>query len=147
VSDNESTVSNRNKLFAASIGGKLMRNNNGVSFRIDGAPVRFGLGNESAKIHESIYRSSDQIGITPILITADMVGQTIGVFTAVEDKKEGWKRSPTDKHEQLQDNFLQMVIQRGGIACFATKPDDFAVAILNFHKQFSITNGYPDETQ
>jgi ribosomal protein S19 len=35
-------------------------------------------------------KSVDYIGITTITITQQMVGQKIGVFTAVETKRDDW---------------------------------------------------------
>jgi len=131
---NESTVSDENKVFVSSLGGKLDRNNNGVAFRKDGTPIRFGLGNESAKIH-AVRRSSDQIGILPVVITPDMVGKTIGVFLAVEDKKFPWTYKATE-HEVGQQNYIDHVNRLGGIGCFAQCTQDISNAILNFHMRF-----------
>ncbi len=54
--------------------------------------------------------ASDQVGITTITITEDMVGQAIGVFTAIESK------SLKDRWQPYQREFLQMVADAGGIA-------------------------------
>jgi len=105
-------------------GCTLMRNNSGALKDETGRTVRYGLGNFSKK-HNEIIKSSDLIGITTITVTQDMVGTHIGIFTAIEVKKEGWKRSPTDKREKAQDNFIQWVLSRGGIAGFANSVDSF----------------------
>lgn len=65
---------------------------------------------------------SDTFGLTPMTITADMVGQVIGVFHAIEYKAPG--KRPTDK----QAAFLQAVRNNGGRAGVATSADE-AVAI------------------
>lgn len=61
---------------------------------------------------------SDIIGITPVTITPDMVGETIGVFTAQEVKTE--KGRPTK--EQMR--FIEAVRNAGGIAGIARSVDD-----------------------
>lgn len=61
---------------------------------------------------------SDLIGITPVTITQDMVGKTVGVFTAIEVKTKTGRASP----EQLQ--FIAAVQAAGGIAGVARSPAD-----------------------
>lgn len=63
--------------------------------------------------------SSDIIGITSVEITEEMVGQTIGVFTAVEVK-----RSKSCKPTINQKHFLKVVKNAGGYAGVATCEDD-----------------------
>lgn len=102
----------------------LMRNNSGALLDANGRPVRFGLGNDSAKRNKEI-KSSDLIGITKIVITQEMVGQTIGVFTAVECKEESWNcQKKLDERETAQFNFITWVRSMGGLAGFANKVDD-----------------------
>ena len=54
--------------------------------------------------------ASDQVGITSIVITPEMVGESIGVFTAIESK------SLKDRWQPFQKEFLKMVADAGGIA-------------------------------
>jgi hypothetical protein len=54
--------------------------------------------------------ASDNIGITTITVTQDMVGSKIGVFTAIENK------SIRDRWQKGQQEFLTMVSDAGGIA-------------------------------
>lgn len=108
---------------AAKTGIILMRNNSGALKDITGRLVRYGLGNTSDKINEN-WKSSDLIAITPIVITPEMVGKTIGVFTAVEMKREGWKYS-SEKREVAQLNFIEWVNKKGGIAFFCNGVDNF----------------------
>lgn len=98
---------------------RLWRNNSGA----DGA-VRYGLGNTSKRIN-AVMKSSDYIGITTITVTADMVGQRLGVFTALEFKKPGWKLTPGDKRGQAQAAFGQIVIGAGGIFSFISDPAQY----------------------
>lgn len=109
----------------------LMRNNSGALPDKDGRIVRYGLGNVS-KAHNDQMKSSDLIGITSIVITPDMVGKRIGVFTAIEVKKEDW--NPTkklDKREQAQSNFINWVKMRGGFAGFANSVDKLKEILKN----------------
>lgn len=100
----------------------LMRNNSGACVDQTGRLIRYGLGHVSPKQQT---KSSDLIGITQVLITQEMVGKTLGVFTAIEVKAEDWKHEKKlDAHEEKQNNFLQFVKSKGGIAGFANKVDD-----------------------
>lgn len=108
----------------------LWRNNNGAATMIDeqdpdgtGRYVRFGLGNDSAKLNKA-WKSSDLIGITPVQILPHHVGRTFGVFTAVEVKKPDWHLVPSDKRGHAQQNFMNSVASFGGFAGFAQSVDD-----------------------
>jgi hypothetical protein len=61
---------------------------------------------------------SDLFGVVPVFITPDMVGKTIGVFTALEVKRPGGK--PTKD----QENFLAVMRARGCFAGVARSVDD-----------------------
>ena len=60
-------------------GVPLWRNNTGKARTVDGRFIKFGIPSADGG-------GSDLIGITPVVITDDMVGKKIGVFTAVEVK-------------------------------------------------------------
>lgn len=115
----ESAVTSHIRLAAAKLNTPLWRNNRGA-FRDDtGRLVKYGLGSEAD------LSSSDYIGIRPVLITPDMVGQVLGVFTAVEMKAEGFKFNKNDKHLLNQKIFIDIVKQYGGFAGFASSVEDF----------------------
>jgi len=99
----------------------LMRNNSGAMKGTDGNYVRFGLGNVSPK---QGTKSSDLIGFTQVVITPEMVGKTIAVFTAVEVKEPAWKPG-NDKREHSQRAFLDWVKAKGGFAGFANSVESF----------------------
>jgi hypothetical protein len=92
--------------------GILFRNNTGTAYQgrrglvngmimlSDPRPIAFGL----------CVGSSDLIGWTETIVTPDMVGEKIAIFTAVEVKNEKGKASK----EQLK--FLKAVRNAGGIA-------------------------------
>lgn len=61
---------------------------------------------------------SDLFGLRQITITPDMVGQTIGVFTAIEVK------APKGRTSMRQGRFLTAVNMLGGYAGVARSVDD-----------------------
>jgi hypothetical protein len=115
--------------------GLLLRNNSGVAREITTKggvrDVRYGLGNTSAKLNK-IIKSSDLIGITPLVIQEKHVGRVWGVFTAIETKNSKWK-GPANEKEFAQLHFLDVIQHRGGIATFATKPEDYNFIISKFY--------------
>jgi len=83
--------------------------------------IRFGL----------CEGSSDLIGITPVTITQGMVGKTVGVFTAIEVKKDVNKSY--DKHRmETQQRFIDFINRNGG---FAFKSDDPDKALKQVEKK------------
>ena len=92
----------------------------------DGVPVRYGLGNISQK-YNKLVKSSDNIGFTPVVITQEMVGKTIAVFTAFEDKtpkfniKDSYREG---SREAAQLKFINIVKHAGGIAGFTRSAQD-----------------------
>lgn len=108
----EARVQDEARLLASKMGWRLFRNNVGVLKDERGVPVRYGIANDSPAMNKRI-KSSDLIGIRPVLITPDMVGSTIGQFVAREVKKAGWKYKGTE-HEQAQLAFGTLIIGLGG---------------------------------
>lgn len=107
----------------------LLRNNSGAFKDYTGRLVRFGLGNVSAN-HAEVMKSSDLIGITEVIITPEMVGKKLGIFTAIEVKREDWKQSQNNKREIAQQNFINWVKLRGGLATFMSDPSDLENFVL-----------------
>lgn len=69
---------------------------------------------------------ADTFGLTPVVITPDMVGKTIGVFHAIEYK------SAKGKAAQQQQAFIQAVRANGGRAGIArTEAEAVAIALGN----------------
>ena len=116
----ESTIQAEIRVEAASLGMCLWRNNVGAAQDASGNFFRFGLANDSVKMGKTI-KSSDLIGIRPVVITQDMVGKTIGQFVAREVKREGWVFKGTPR-ELAQLKFLELVCGLGGDAQFASGP-------------------------
>lgn len=109
------------RIEAANLRVRLFRNNSGALRDETGRMVRFGLANESKAINE-VLKSPDLIGWRPRLITAAMVGMTIGQCTMREMKHEGWSFNPNDPHEVAQLAFLNLALADGCDAGFATGP-------------------------
>lgn len=109
----ENVIQEAARLQASQMGWRLFRNNKGVLPDPEtGRWIRFGLCNDNKELGKRL-RSSDLIGIRPVIITPDMVGSTIGQFVAREIKKAGWKYKGTE-HEEAQLRFGELVIGLGG---------------------------------
>lgn len=109
------------QVFYQWFGGQLWRNNTGAYEDEHGHFIRYGLCNESKEQNEKC-KSSDYIGITPVVIGPEHVGMTLGVFTALETKKPGWRLIPSDKRGHAQAKFHDLVRAVGGFAGFVVDP-------------------------
>lgn len=119
----EMALQQRLRVMAAQHGTPLLRNNSGACRDDTGRMIRYGLGNDSERINK-VFKSSDLIGIWPLVVTPEMVGRTLGVFFAVEVKAPGWKMTPGDERAKAQQNFGDWVRNNGGIFTFATSEKD-----------------------
>lgn len=120
----ESEIQQLIQIEAVNHGTQLMRNNSGAFRDVTGRIVFYGLGNISKK-HSDRIKSSDLIGFTTIVITPEMVGKKVAVFTAVEVKAPDWKYSASDKRASAQNAFLNWIANAGGIAFFANSVEGF----------------------
>jgi len=114
----EAAVQQLVRLEASRLGMSLFRNNVGACKDDTGRVIRYGLCNDSAQMNK-VIKSSDLIGIRPIIITPDMMGHTIGQFVAREVKRPGWSYRGTDR-EVAQQSFGQLVLRLGGDFKFCT---------------------------
>jgi len=128
----ESKASDVVRIEACQRGSRIFRNNNGACKDPNsGRLIRYGLANESKKLN-SVFKSGDFIGVTPVVITQDMVGSTIGVFTNIEVKAEGKvpaaitasKREGSREWAQLK--FINLIKKLGGFAGFASNANHVA---------------------
>jgi len=117
VSKQEHVIQAEIQLAASDSGIPLFRNNVGAYKTQEGYYVRYGVGGAGG---------SDLIGIAPIVITPDMVGKTVGVFTAIEVKTK--KGKPTEK----QNKFIRSIKRLGAIAGVARSPAEAIEIIKNF---------------
>ncbi len=69
--------------------------------------------------------AADLIGFRPVIVTPEMVGSTIAVFSVVEVKTETGAASPE------QRDFIDFVLKSGGFAGVARSPDE-AKKILKY---------------
>ena len=90
-------------LHASQCGATMFKNNVGKLRDERGNIVTFGL----------CKGSSDLIGWTPVIITPEMVGSKIAVFTAVEVKLDKHGKYQATKE---QKNFINAVKANGGYA-------------------------------
>ena len=102
----------------------VFRNNCGAMADATGRVVRYGLANDSARVNELI-KSHDLIGWTRTVITPDMVGKTVAVFTSIECKREGWTPNLNDKREHAQRMWAKAVTESGGIARFISDAEQW----------------------
>jgi hypothetical protein len=112
---NEQQIQQNIRLSMSEMGFKIFRNNCGAYKDSTGRLVRYGLANPGG---------SDLIGFKPTVITPEMVGKTVAIFTAIEVK------TPTGKPTPEQLHFVQRVKDLGGIAGIARSVDD-VIAITN----------------
>lgn len=105
---------------ASDKGCRLWRNNVGATTTNTGSYIRFGLANDSPEMN-SIIKSSDLIGIRPVVITEDLVGKKIGQFLCREVKKPGWKFDAREKRDTAQLRWIQLIQSLGGDASFAAQ--------------------------
>lgn len=108
----EARVQDAARLEASKMGWRLWRQNVGALKDETGRIVRYGLCNDTPAMNKRI-KSSDLIGIRPVIITPAMVGTTLGQFVAREVKRDGWKYKGTE-HEQAQLRFGEIVTSLGG---------------------------------
>jgi len=113
----ETGVSKLERLKFAEAGGLLWRNNVGALQNIHGEWVRYGLANESSAMNKKV-KSSDLIGIMPVIIQPHHVGQILGQFVAIETKHPDWVWKGTER-ELAQNQFHELVRAMGGIGRFS----------------------------
>lgn len=87
---------------------RLFRNNVGKLQDKNGTWVAYGL----------CPGSSDLIGWKSVIVTADMIGQRIAQFLAIETKAQRGMMSAT------QERFVETVREHGGLAGMAKSIDD-----------------------
>lgn len=111
------------RLAASRMGILNWRNNTGALADASGRFVRFGLANDTPAMNKTI-KMGDVVGIRPLVITEAHVGRTVGQFWMREVKAPGWKWPKTPSaREVAQRAGIELVLSRGGDACFTTGPN------------------------
>lgn len=116
-------MSKRNaKIFRNNVGvgwqGKSYKRPNGDLVIENPRPLHAGL----------CVGSSDLIGWRSVVVTPEMVGKRLAVFTAVEVKQP--KKKPTE----AQSNFINLVLSQGGYAGVATSEEE-AIDVLRIRPE------------
>lgn len=119
----EAAIQQAIRLDIARSGIDLWRQNVGACQDQSGRLIRYGILNDSKAINEK-FKSSDLIGIRPMLVTSEWVGHTVGVFAAIECKASNWTCRPNDEHTQAQQRFIDLVRAAGGFAGFARSVEE-----------------------
>jgi hypothetical protein len=117
--------------WASQMGHRLFRNNVGKGYQ--GKITEINHHGRNRKVIDDLryidfgltVGSSDLIGWQSKKITKDMIGKSIAVFFAVEEK------SPRDRLSDEQINFLQSVHANGGIAMVAKTKADGTFELIN----------------
>lgn len=129
----ESDITNPLLVAASRLGCRLWRQNTGRGWvgEMARGPGHFILGPGDVVIRKArpliaglCVGSSDTIGLRPVTITPDMVGQTIAQFVALEIKTENVRLT------KEQRGFLAMVRSLGGIG-EEVRSVESGVSILN----------------
>lgn len=113
-------------LATSKAGARLFRNNVGTGWvgQVVTKSDTHVLLKNPRPLHAGLCTgSSDCIGWTPVTITADMVGRTVAVFTALEAKTGRLTATP------MQNEFIQAVRDAGGIAAVVRSEDDAVRAV------------------
>jgi hypothetical protein len=114
----EAQVQQEIRLAASKHGLLMFRNNVGACQDQHGRLIRYGLANDSAQLNK-VVKSGDLIGITPVIITPDMIGRRVGIFTSLEIKSEGWHYAGMGR-EIAQQKWIEIIRTWGGYAKFIT---------------------------
>ena len=106
---NETEILNKIKTKLSKLGFTIFRNNVGAWRAKNGQYIKYGL----------CKGSSDLIGWKPIVVTQEMVGKLVAIFSAIEVKRPS-KSITSDE----QINFIKSVKEAGGIGVIAKSEDD-----------------------
>lgn len=120
----EGKILKKLQILFTSVGARVFRNNVGLFETKDGRKVRTGL----------CVGSSDLIGWTPMVVTPEMVGKRVAVFTSVEVKTKNTKTTP------VQHAWIQAVNTAGGIGIIEQDP----LAVMNKILEIKRAYGQPN---
>lgn len=96
------------------------RNNVGMAYDKRGVPICYGVAGKPDPKKPSLG-GSDYLGWTEVIVTPEMVGSRVAIFTAHELKSDERNRT---KSLSAQENFIAQVNAAGGYAGFVLRPED-----------------------
>lgn len=119
---------------ASKQGDRLFRNNVGSGFQYVDRPPKGWKPPPFLKpfTYGLPTGSGDLVGWARVMITPEMVGQVVAVFTSVEVKAEGWRSTPSFENSDrgvAQASWARAVREAGGRAGRSQSVDE-ALAIL-----------------
>lgn len=117
---NETNIVREIQIAASRIGARLIRQQTGMGWIGKGKRKPDGtvIIPNARPFHSGFTGWSDTGGFTPVLITPDMVGQTVAVYTQVEVKTD------TGPVRTEQRDWISYVRSQGARAGIARSPDD-----------------------
>lgn len=74
-----------------------------------------------------VVGGSDLIGWSSVIVTEEMIGRRVAIFTALECKRASGGRVSSE-----QVTFIENVTRAGGIACVPSSTEDAVAAIRSF---------------
>lgn len=98
-------------MLSVPINARLFRNQVGTYQLPDGRTISSGMGKST----------SDLVGFTSVVVTPEMVGLPVAIFTVCEVKKPGFARSERVKAQQ---RFIDLVVSWGGRGRIATSVEE-----------------------
>ena len=128
----ETTIVNEIMKDTSKHGARLFKNVRGMFYTIEGvkALIAAAMSLNPARIKQAVQQlrmttagllaagASDLIGFTPVVITQEMVGQTIAIVTCIEVKTADGRVS------KEQQDFTNFVRQSGGFGGIARNAED-----------------------
>jgi hypothetical protein len=114
---------------------RVFRNNVGQAWVGKSKQINGGVFIENARpFHAGLAKGSpDLVGWISLVVTSEMIGQSIAVFTGIETKSKTGRTSPE------QRNFLEQIEKNGGIAIVANDEEKIIDTLTARIRE--ITNG------
>jgi len=116
------------RLEATRLGGRLWRNQSGMSWQgqvISKSENVLHLKNPRVLRSGLVIGASDLIGFMPICITEEYIGKTLAIFWANEIKTKN------DILSKEQENFLKFISSMGGMA-WETKETEKGIIVRKY---------------
>ncbi len=119
---------------ASKVGSRLFRNNVGTGYQLVSRPPTGWRPPEFLKpfTYGLPAGSADLVGWTRVVVTEDMVGKTLAVFSSVEVKAPEWRSTPSFERSErgLQQAAWARTVAEGGGYAGRVQSVSQALAIL-----------------